>query len=151
LAVGETLAAILFLCSGASEPKDLARVVDVAAARHRVSPRLMVALMRRESRCTAGAVNDVTGAVGLFQVMPATATHLLLGKHASRRRVRLGTATLLDPALNAMLGAEVLARALRRCKGDAAGALSVYNGQGACVPSSFADDVLAFERSIPGT
>jgi soluble lytic murein transglycosylase-like protein len=56
-------------------PKSLARAVQVAAARYRLAPELLDTVARQESGYSSSAVSRA-GAVGLMQLMPATARAL---------------------------------------------------------------------------
>jgi soluble lytic murein transglycosylase len=87
-----------------------------------VPPDLLQALMREESALDP-AVVSVAGAVGLTQLMPATAAQA-----AQRLRLpRPSAAELADPALNIRLGAVHLGDLLRRFGGSAPLALAAYN------------------------
>jgi len=87
-----------------------------------VPPDLLQALMREESALDP-AVVSVAGAIGLTQLMPATAEQ-------AARRARLprpAASDLTDPALNIRLGAIHLGEMLRRFGGSAPLALAAYN------------------------
>jgi soluble lytic murein transglycosylase len=87
-----------------------------------VPPDLLQALMREESALDP-AVVSVAGAVGLTQLMPATA-----GQAARRARLAVPTAAdLVNPALNIRLGAIHLGDMLRRFGGSAPLAIAAYN------------------------
>ena len=95
----------------------------VEAARSQgVDPILMLALMRRESRYDPAAISAV-GAVGLFQIMPYKADEfgpqLGLGK--------LDTTGLMEPAVNALLGAKVLSSTIEEFDGYFVPAIAAYN------------------------
>lgn len=80
------------------------------------------AVLRQESAFNPGAVSPA-GALGLMQLMPATARDLArsLGEpHPSRRQ-------LLDPARNIRLGSTYLARMHRRFDGNPVPATAAYN------------------------
>jgi soluble lytic murein transglycosylase-like protein len=104
------------------------------------------ALAHRESQCSELARNRVTGAVGLFQVMPKSAANVLLGWRAAGRGRRISDAALHDPMLNAQVAGIILRRALQRCRGNLDHALSVYNGSGKCESTGFSTEVLALAR-----
>ena len=87
-------------------------VVSAAAARDGLDPKLLHALVLVESAYRPAAVSPA-GAVGLTQLMPATAREL-------------GVADPLDPAANLQGGADYLARQLIRF-GDLRLALAAYN------------------------
>lgn len=94
-----------------------------AARESRLDPYLLAALVRAESSGRTGAVSS-KGALGLVQLMPATA--------AERARV-LGLPEptredlLTDARLNLRLGAAYLAWLLERAGGDLERALVAYN------------------------
>lgn len=90
----------------------LQAAVDDAAARHRLDPKLLHALVAVESSYQARAISPV-GARGLTQLMPATAREL-------------GVADRFDPVANLAGGADYLARQLLRF-GDVRLALAAYN------------------------
>jgi soluble lytic murein transglycosylase-like protein len=81
----------------------LVRMVDRAAARHGVEPDLVHAVVRAESGYDPHAVSRA-GAVGLMQVMPATATDY--GVHS--------VDALFDPQTNLRTGVRHLKRLLAR-------------------------------------
>lgn len=90
----------------------LQAAVEDAAARHRLDPKLLHALVAVESSYQARAISPV-GAGGLTQLMPATAREL-------------GVADRFDPVANLTGGADYLARQLLRF-GDVRLALAAYN------------------------
>lgn len=91
------------------------RVVALAERHFPVDPALLLAIVGIESSWRPWAVGSL-GEVGLCQVRPdlhgATATQLA------------------DPAVNIRVAAKVLRRCLRQSRGDVAGAVARYNGQG---------------------
>ncbi|ODT85784.1 lytic transglycosylase domain-containing protein [Phenylobacterium sp. SCN 70-31] len=93
-----------------SQPFDAA--VGAAAARHRLDPKLLHALVAVESAYRPRAVSPA-GAGGLTQLMPGTAT-------------ALGIVDRFDAAANLSGGADYLARQLLRF-GDVRLALAAYN------------------------
>ncbi|MBI4818023.1 MAG: lytic transglycosylase domain-containing protein [Deltaproteobacteria bacterium] len=97
--------------------------IEDAAKKARVEPLLLQALSREESTFDPHIVSWA-GAVGLAQLMPATA----VGAYAELRLGRLDLARLTEPALNLRLGGHVLADGLREFKGSVPLALSAYNG-----------------------
>jgi soluble lytic murein transglycosylase-like protein len=118
--------------------------IDAAAARHGIDPSLLAGLVRQESgfdpRARSGA-----GALGLTQLMPATAQSL-------------GVTDPLDPAQSLDGGARYLRQQLDRFGGDPALALAAYNaGPGAVqrfggIPpyaetQNYVRNVLAFARN----
>ena len=98
-------------------PAAYAPLIEAAAARVDVSPALLDALARQESNYNPAAVSR-KGAIGIMQLMPATAKALNLNPN--------------DPAQNIMGGAIVLRQALNAFGGQIDLALAAYNaGQGA--------------------
>jgi len=77
-----------------------------------ISPRLLEALIWQESRWNQGAISRV-GAIGLAQLMPATARELGVNPH--------------DPIQNMTGGARYLRQQLNRFNGDLEKALAAYN------------------------
>ena len=68
---------------------------------------LIYALIRQESRFEPGVSNGSSGAVGLMQLMPATASHIL-GVKKNHFTGKQGKAKLADPAFNMDLGQKYL-------------------------------------------
>lgn len=101
--------------------------VERWSAPARVPPDLLQALMREESALDPVVVSQA-GAIGLTQLMPATAT-------AVARRLGIGPispSSLTDPATNIRIGAAHLGELLARYGGQPALALAAYNaGSGA--------------------
>jgi soluble lytic murein transglycosylase len=94
-----------------------------AAQDHGVSPALLLGLTKQESRFTPG-VHSAAGAVGLMQLMPATA-----GELAGRP---LSDTELEQPGINLELGSLYLQRLLLQWQGDPLRAVASYNaGPGA--------------------
>lgn len=89
-------------------------VIEETAERHRLDALLLAALVEAESSFLPGAVSPV-GAVGLTQVMPATAHWL--GAQGD----------LTDPDSNLDVGARYLRQLLERFDGDLELALAAYN------------------------
>ncbi|MDM7464284.1 MAG: transglycosylase SLT domain-containing protein [Tepidimonas taiwanensis] len=107
-----------------------------AARRHDLDPALVTAVAAAESGFRPDVVSH-KGAVGLMQVMPATAARYGLAaanaQHAS--------VLLKDPDLNVQIGARYLADLLRMFDGELELAVAAYNaGEGA---------VLRYGRRIP--
>jgi len=95
--------------------------VGAQATRWDLDPTLIWAIMREESTYRP-AIRSPAGAVGLMQLMPATAGRL--GAEAGLSR---GEIDLQEPATNIALGARHLAALLSRYDGNRARALAAYN------------------------
>lgn len=92
-----------------------------------LDPDLLQALMREESALDPKALSWA-GALGLCQLMPATAAEVA----AKLKLERPSTARLLDPDLNIRLGGRYLSDLLTRARGTTQFALAGYNaGEGA--------------------
>lgn len=98
-------------------PADLALDIHWAATKERIDPHLAFKLVRVESSFRSGAVSPV-GAVGLTQVMPATAEWLMPGTSVE---------DLLQPRFNLRVGFRYLRKLLDTYGGDAHLALLAYN------------------------
>ncbi len=88
-------------------------IVDDTAERHSVDSLLLVSIMEAESGFNPYAISP-QGALGLMQVMPATAGHY-------------SVEDLLEPSVNIEIGAQYFARLLEQFDGDVALALASYN------------------------
>ncbi len=104
---------ILFLYPLAFEQE-----IGSAAARFKLEPYLLFSLIRRESAFDNTIVSHA-GAVGLSQLMPATANDIA-------RRIGLESPDLNDPRQNSLMGACFFADLLRRF-GSIPRALAAYN------------------------
>lgn len=94
------------------------RYIEEAAARHRVDPNLVRALIKVESNFNPRAVSN-KGAMGLMQLMPATARQYAVSDP-------------LDAAQNVDAGVRHLKGLLQNFRGDVPLTLAAYNaGQGA--------------------
>lgn len=122
----------------------LAAVLERAAGASGVAPALVAAVARQESRFSP-TVRSAAGAVGLLQLMPATAAELAGG--------RISASELADPDRNARLGARYLAQLLRQWRGDPLLAVASYNaGPGAVAgwqPGDVASDPELWVERIP--
>jgi soluble lytic murein transglycosylase-like protein len=108
--------------SGEPLPAEAARftpMIDRAARYWGVDPDVITAVIEHESRFQPNATNPTSGAMGLMQLMPATAKGL-------------GIHNPYDPAQNIWGGAHVLSTQLQRFHGDLRLALAAYSaGAGA--------------------
>jgi soluble lytic murein transglycosylase-like protein len=94
-------------------------MIDRAARFWGVDPDVITAVIEHESRFQPNATNPTSGAIGLMQLMPATAKGL-------------GIQNPYDPAQNIWGGAHVLSTQLQRFHGDLRLALAAYSaGAGA--------------------
>ena len=102
-------------------------LLEDAAQNHAVDPALVTAVSAAESGFRPDAVSP-KGAVGLMQLMPATAERY--GVVASNRHE--ATKLLKDPQLNVQVGTRYLADLMRMFNGDLELVLAAYNaGEGA--------------------
>ena len=107
----------------ALHPRRFGEFFARAARRHGLNPALLLGLAKQESRFTPG-VHSAAGAVGLMQLMPATAAELA-GQAVS-------SSELEDPARNTELGSLYLRRLLLQWQGDPLLTIASYNaGPGA--------------------
>lgn len=99
-------------------PASLRPIIEEAGRRHKVDPRLIAAVARRESRFRTRAVSPV-GARGLMQLMPRTAR-------------ALGVKDPFNPRQNIFGGTKYLNMLLKQYNGDLELSLAAYNaGPGA--------------------
>ncbi len=117
---------------GAATPLALRRLVfpvpygDVMLAQarqHGLDPLLLYATLRQESLFNPGAVS-AAGAVGLAQVMPATAQGIAQNLGVAD----FATADLYRPAVGIRFGAFYLSRQIAAMSGSLPGGLAAYNG-----------------------
>jgi soluble lytic murein transglycosylase-like protein len=100
----------------------LDRIVQDAAQRHSLDPALVKAVISTESGWNTRAISQ-KGAVGLMQLIPATAQ-------------RFGVGNPFDPAQNVEGGTMYLKSLLDRYNGDLAKSLAAYNAGERAVDSS---------------
>lgn len=104
-------------------------LLEDAAHAQALEPELVIAVAAAESGFNTDAVSR-KGALGLMQVMPATAERYgVAGRSATG-----GWHAVMDPKLNVQVGSRYLADLLRMFDGDKELALAAYNaGEGAVV------------------
>ena len=90
-------------------------------SRNRIDPKLLWAVMREESTFRP-AITSPAGAVGLLQIMPATARRI-----GPDRGLPNAEAKLDDPRVNIALGAHYLGKLLARYEGQPIRAIAGYN------------------------
>lgn len=106
---------------------DVKPYLDAAAQSHAVDPALVYSVAAAESAFNADAVSH-KGALGLMQIMPATAARYGVTGFAEGT----GRHNVLEPKVNAQVGSRYLADLLRLFGGDTALAIAAYNaGEGA--------------------
>jgi soluble lytic murein transglycosylase-like protein len=111
-------------------------VLEEAARAQALEPALVIAVAAAESAFNSDAVSR-KGALGLMQVMPATAQRY----GVTARSAQEAKQAVMEPKLNAHIGTRYLADLLRMFDGDKELALAAYNaGEGA---------VLKHGRRIP--
>ncbi|MBX3275043.1 MAG: lytic transglycosylase domain-containing protein [Sandaracinaceae bacterium] len=104
-------------------PRAFEPFVEAAAARHRVDPELLWAVMRVESIYNPRIIS-YAGAIGLMQIMPRTGTLIAIGQG----REGFTVDQLLDPETNIDMAAWYLRSLLDRFDGRVPLALASYNG-----------------------
>ena len=103
-------------------PLEYERIVEGHARNYRLDPALLAAVIYQESKFDADA-RSRSGAVGLMQLMPATARGIAL--RTGGRRFRLDD--LYDPEINVRYGSWYLRHLLDKY-GSVEEALAAYNG-----------------------
>jgi soluble lytic murein transglycosylase len=114
---------------GYSFPWTYVQIIARAARMTHVDSSLVIALARQESAFNPTAISHA-GAMGLMQVMPQTANEVLGFSPDSVESAQLD---ILNPKLNAEVGAVYLSRMLRRHGGQVEYALASYNAGPAAV------------------
>jgi soluble lytic murein transglycosylase len=104
-------------------PIEEGRFLTDGASEFSLDPAVLRGLVRQESVFDANAKSRA-GAMGLTQLMPATAR----GLARSVLRARYRRAFLYDPGVNARLGAAYLRELMDRFDGSTILALAAYNG-----------------------
>lgn len=105
----------------AALPLRYTNVIRTAAAQQRVQPALVAAVIRVESGYRPAAVSP-RGAIGMMQLMPATAKWIA-GQNGQHQGI-----DLMNPRQNIFLGTWYLAYLLRRYHQNLVLALAAYNG-----------------------
>lgn len=100
----------------ASNTNSLDQIFDQAATTYNVPKDLLKAVAKAESNFNAKAVSSC-GAMGIMQLMPATAS-------------ALGVTNAYDPKQNIMGGAKYLSQLLDKYKGNVSYAVAAYNAGG---------------------
>jgi len=111
--VNETMAPEAIAPQGETSPTNYEEIIQANAAKYKVDPALIKAVIQSESGFKNGLTSPA-GAQGLMQLMPGTAKSL-------------GVANVMDPAQNIEGGTKYLAALLHKFDGDEAKALSAYN------------------------
>jgi len=102
-------------------------LLESVAREHAIDPALVIAVAAAESGFRADAISQ-KGAVGLMQVMPATAARYGVSSDTPRQAVTL----LKNPEVNTQVGVRYLADLLRLFEGELELAIAAYNaGEGA--------------------
>lgn len=100
-------------------PEDLDSIFEEAASTYGVSSRLLTSIARAESNFNPNAVSSA-GAIGIMQLMPATAASL-------------GVTNSYDPTENIMGGAKLISQLLSKYSGNISLALAAYNAGSSAV------------------
>ena len=106
------------LLQRSQSPRLYRDLIETAADEHALHPALLLAIAKQESRFSA-TIRSSAGAVGLLQLMPATA--------AALSDQPLTEAELTQAAVNIPLGAAYLAELLNRWEGDPFRSIASYN------------------------
>jgi soluble lytic murein transglycosylase-like protein len=129
--------------------------LEAAAEAQSLDPAFVIAVAAAESAFNVKAVSR-KGALGLMQVMPATAERY----GVAARSVAEGEHAAMEPKVNAQIGTRYLADLLRMFDGDKELALAAYNaGEGAVIKygrrippypetQQYVEKVMRFYRSL---
>lgn len=112
----------------ASKNKNLSTIIAAAAKQYNVDPALIAAIIKQESGGQSSIVNKDSGATGLMQLMPGTAT-------------QYGVTDPTDPTQNVNAGTHLYADLLKRHGGDEYGALKDFGGFKTSDPTSYIDSI----------
>ncbi|HSC93145.1 MAG TPA: lytic transglycosylase domain-containing protein [Gaiellaceae bacterium] len=104
-------------------PLEYSEIVRGHARNYDLQPELLAAVIYTESKFDANAESD-SGAIGLMQLLPATAQGIAARTGGSR----FSTEDLYDPELNVRYGSWYLRHLLDKYDGDLRKALAAYNG-----------------------
>jgi soluble lytic murein transglycosylase-like protein len=119
-------------------------VLEEAARAQALEPALVIAVAAAESAFNSEAVSR-KGALGLMQVMPATAQRY----GVTARRAQEAKQAVMEPKLNAHIGTRYLADLLRMFDGDKELALAAYNaGEGAVTEAWEAHSALSGDPAV---
>lgn len=106
--------------SNIKSPKELEAFINASSKKYNISPKIIKAVIKAESSFNANSLSG-SGAIGLMQLMPATANSL-------------GVKNPYDPAQNIDGGVKYLNYQLKRFDGNLEFALAAYNaGPGAVI------------------
>ena len=126
-------------------PRPYWELIVREAERNQLDPFLVAALIRQESRFESRAESSA-GALGLMQLMPATARSVARNRSLPRGR-------LTEPELNIQLGTRYLATLLRRFGGSLEKAVAGYNAGGSRIEEwasrGSSDEPAEFVENIP--
>ena len=112
-------------------PRRYGETFEAAANDAAIDPSLLLGVAKQESRFSAGVASPA-GAVGLLQLMPATASELA--------GAPLDAAALREPQRNAQLGARYLRQLLDQWQGNSFLAIASYNAGPGAVQSWLGND-----------
>lgn len=118
--------------------RQLVAIAYDAGAQVGVDPLLILAVMAVESRLNPIA-ESVMGAKGLMQIIPRY--------HAARLEPHGGETSLLNPAVNVLVGANILRDYIRR-SGSVEGGLQWYNGSPFDETSQYSEKVIAEQARL---